>query len=190
MGDNLFCVSTKRYLHMLKLDNLKEALEKYRDIVIEEAKKNLLKDDKSASGNLYKSIKATPVKTSKNSLQFNIEMPYYAKFVDKGVSGTRKKYNTPYAYSGRKKMIPPSSLDKWTISRGIAPRDKDGKFMSRQSLKYAIATSVYRNGLKPSLFFTKPFEKYFVEIPEEIKEAFGLDVANFMSFIIKQNQPK
>lgn len=173
---------------MLKFDNLQKALEKYRDIVIEEAKQNLLRDGKSASGNLYKSIEGKPVKTTEKSLEFNIEMPYYATFVDKGVSGTQKKYNTPYAYSGRKKMIPPNSLDKWVISRGIAPRDKEGRFMTRQGLKFAIATSVYRNGLKPSLFFTKPFEKYFVNIPEEITEAFGLDVAEFMSFIIKQNK--
>jgi len=173
---------------MLDFKNLQKALEKYRDIVIDEAKRNLVSDGKSASGNLYKSIKGSDVKTSANSLQFNIEMPPYGTFVDKGVSGTEKKYNTPYAYSGRKKMIPPSKLDKWIVNRGIAPRDKEGKFVTRKQLQYAIATSVYRNGLKPSLFFTKPFQKYFVDIPEEIKEAFGLDVANFMSFIIKQNQ--
>ena len=173
---------------MLRFENLQKALTKYRDLVIDEAKSNLLRDGKVSSGNLYNSIKGSPVKTSKNSLQFNIEMPYYATFVDKGVSGTEKKYNTPYAYSGSKKMIPPSKLDKWIVKRGIAPRDKDGKFITRKSLQYAIATNIYKRGIKPSLFFTKPFEKYFVNLPAEIVESFALDVQEFMSFIIKQNQ--
>tara|TARA_R110002153_G_scaffold30395_1_gene93193 strand:- start:131 stop:664 length:534 start_codon:yes stop_codon:yes gene_type:complete len=172
---------------MLKYNNLHKALEKFRDLVIEEAKSNLVSDGKDPSGSLYQSIEGNPVKTYPNSLEFSIDMASYATFVDKGVSGTRKKYNTPYAYSGRFKMIPPSKLDKWIIKKGIAPRDKDGKFMTRKSLQYAIATSVYRNGLKPSLFFTKPFEKYFKNIPTEIIDSFGLDVKEFMSFIVKQN---
>lgn len=172
---------------MLNYNNLRKALEKFRDLVIEEAKSNLVSDGKDPNGSLYQSIEANPVKTYPNSLEFSIDMANYATFVDKGVSGTKKKYNTPYAYSGRFKMVPPSKLDKWMIKKGIAPRDKDGKFMTRKSLQYAIATSIYRNGLKPSLFFTKPFEKYFKNIPTEITDSFGLDVQEFMSFIAQQN---
>ena len=173
---------------MLKYEELHKALEVFRDKVIEEAKQNLLRQKKSSSGNLYKSIKGSPVKTSENSLQFNIEMASYATFVDKGVSGINKKYNTPYAY--KDKMPPPNKLDKWIVKRGIAPRDKEGGFMSRNSIKFLIARSIYRNGIKPSLFFTKPFEKYYKNMPDELREAFGLDIENFLSFIAKQNMKK
>ena len=75
----------------------------------------------------------------------------------------------------------------WIIKKGIAPRTGGGQFRSRESIKFAIAKTIYKRGIKPSLFFTKPFQKYFKDVPQEITDAFGLDVANFMSFIIKQN---
>lgn len=169
----------------MKYANLKKAIEKYRDLVIEESKNNLSKDGKANTGGLYDKIKTTPVRVSKNSLEFNIVMPYYGTFVDKGVSGTKVKYNTPYSYTD--KMPPTKVFDKWIVKKGIAPRTEGGQFKSRESLKFAIAKTIYTRGIKPSLFFTKPFEKYFKSIPQEITDAFGLDVSNFMSFIIKQN---
>ena len=169
----------------MKFDNLKSALEKYRDLVIKDAKQELARQKKKNTGGLYDKIIGQEVKIYPNSLEFNIEMPYYATFVDKGVSGTEKKYNTPYKYTD--KMPPTRVFDKWIIKKGIAPRTGGGQFRSRESIKFAIAKTIYKRGIKPSLFFTKPFQKYFKDVPQEITDAFGLDVANFMSFIIKQN---
>jgi len=173
---------------MLEFQELQKALEVFRDKVIDEAKKNLIRQKKSSSGTLYKSIKGNPVKTSENSLEFNIEMANYGTFVDRGVSGIKKKYNTPYSY--KDKMPPPRKLDKWIVRRGIAPRGEDGRFISRKSLQFLIARSIYNNGIKPSLFFTKPFEKYYKNMPEVLQEAFGLDLENFISFVAKQNMKK
>ena len=77
-------------------------------------------------------------------------------------------------------MINPASLDKWTIQKGIAPRSKDGRFIDRKSLKYAIATSIYRKGLKGSKFFTRAFEEEFSKIDDQVQKAFGLDVNDFL----------
>jgi hypothetical protein len=112
-------------------------------------------------------------------------MADYGTFQDKGVSGTEKKYNTPYTY--RDKMPPTRALDGWTVRKGIAPRDEKGRFLSRKTLTFLIARSIYRNGIKPSLFFTTPFKKYVKDLPEEIAEAFALDVEEFINFINKQN---
>jgi hypothetical protein len=71
-------------------------------------------------------------------------------------------------------MPPAKAFDKWVVRRGLAPRDK-GKFKNRKSLSFAIARSVYFNGIKPSLFFTKPFEAALKRLPEQLVEAFGLD---------------
>ena len=49
---------------MLEFKELQLALVIFRDLIVEEAKKNLLRDKKSSSGALYKSIKGNPVKTS------------------------------------------------------------------------------------------------------------------------------
>ncbi len=71
-------------------------------------------------------------------------------------------------------MPPPKAFDKWLVKKGIAPRD-NGKFTSRKSLAFLIARSVYRNGIKPSLFFTKPFEAAYKNLPQELIDKYGLD---------------
>ena len=167
----------------MQLENFKKALEEFRDKVVEESKKNLRKEGKGG-GQLENDLKGGEVKVTNKSLQFEIEMPYYGVFQDKGVSGIKKKYNTPYSY--KQKMPPPGKLDKWPVRKGIAPRDEKGKFLSRKSLQFLIARSIFYNGIKPSLFFTKPFEKYAKGLPKELEQAFALDTEAFLEFTTKQ----
>jgi hypothetical protein len=46
-----------------------------------------------------------------NSIGIYFEMLPYGNFQDKGVSGTQRKFETPYSY--KSKMPPPSAFDKW-----------------------------------------------------------------------------
>jgi hypothetical protein len=167
----------------MQLDNFKKALEEFRDKVIEESKQNL-KSLNKGGGTLENSIKGGEVKVTDRSLEFGIEMADYGVFQDKGVSGVKQKYNTPYSY--KTKMPPPSKLDKWTVKKGIAPRDDKGKFISRKSLQFAIARSIFYKGIKPSLFFTKPFQKYAKGLPKELETAFALDTEALLAFVTKQ----
>jgi hypothetical protein len=119
-----------------------------------------------------------------NSFSMDFFMEDYGHFQDKGVSGVEKKYDTPYNYTT--KMPPTRSLDKWIVRRGIAPRGKNGKFISRQGLKFAIARSIFKNGIKPSLFFTKPFEAAYKRLPSELVDKFGLDALELFDMTIQQ----
>jgi hypothetical protein len=167
----------------MQLDKFKEALELFRNQVINESKQNLRKIGKGG-GTLENSIEGTEVKVTDRSLEFEIKMADYGVFQDKGVSGIKKKYNTPYSYTT--KMPPPSKLDKWTVKKGIAPRDDKGRFISRKSLQFAIARSIFYKGIKPSLFFTKPFQKYAKGLPKELETAFALDTEALLAFVTKQ----
>ena len=119
-------------------------------------------------------------------------MEDYGKFQDKGVSGIEQKYNTPYSYKskggkrGLKGMPPPKAFDKWNIKRGLAPRDDKGKFLSRKQTNFLVALKIFKKGIKPSLFFTKPFEKAFERLPDELVEAYGLDVEQFLEYTINK----
>jgi hypothetical protein len=85
-------------------------------------------------------------------------------------------------------MPPPSKLDKWIVKRNLkGVRSKDGKFISRKSLQFMIARSIYKKGIKPSLFFTKPFEKAFKNINKDLIEAYRLDVEKLLNDTIKDN---
>lgn len=172
----------------MRLDNLKKALEVFRDAVVQQAKLNLKGQNKVSSGNLYNSIKGSEVKVSDNSIQFNIEMEDYGTFIDKGVNGKKSAYTTPYSY--KDKMPPPSKLDKWIVKKGIAPRGENGKFIDRKSLQFAIARGIFNNGIKPSLFFTKPFEEQYKKLEGQLDNILFRDAEEMIQFITKQNFKK
>src|SRR5690606_14654869 len=44
-----------------------------------------------------------------------VTAPSHLEYVDKGVSGTITKYDTPYSYTN--KMPPPSEMEEWIIAR-------------------------------------------------------------------------
>ena len=155
------------------LANVKDELNRFAKYVISQSRANLTRGKKNSSKDLYNSLDSE-VKVSKNSFELSFLMEEYGVFQDKGVSGVKKKYSTPYAYTT--KMPPPSKMDKWIVKKGIAPRDKNGKFISRKSLQFMIARSIFNNGIKPSLFFTKPFEKAFKNLNKDLVEAYKLDV--------------
>ena len=46
------------------------------------------------------------------------------------------------------------------------------------------------NGIKPSLFFTKPFEAAFKKLPDELVEKYGLDMEELFEDITKENFKK
>jgi hypothetical protein len=167
-------------------DGVQKELKRFTDYVVKEAKSNLTRLKKNSTKTLYDSLKGN-VKVSTNSFEMSIEMEEYGHFQDKGVSGKKVKYNTPYTY--KSKMPPPNKLDKWIVRKGIAPRDKKGNFISRKSLQFLIARSIFNNGIKPSLFLTKPFEAAFKKLPDELVEKFGLEVLDLFKYTI-QNPKK
>ena len=154
-------------------ENLHKELSKFAKVVVKASRSNLTRKGKNSSKKLYNSIDFD-LETSKNSFSLGFLMEDYGQFQDKGVSGKKRKYNTPFSY--RDKKPPSKAFDKWSVRKGIAPRDKDGKFISRKSLQFMIARSIYNNGIKPSLFFTKPFEKAFERLPKELIDKFVLDI--------------
>ena len=172
---------------MLDKSEVQKQLDKFKNYVISESRKNLTRLKKNSSKKLYNSLRGE-AKAMPNSFSMDFFMEDYGHFQDKGVSGVVKKYDTPYNYTT--KMPPIRSLDKWIVRRGIAPRGKNGKFVSRQGLKFAIARSIFKNGIKPSLFFTKPFEAAYKKLPSELVDKFGLDALELFDMTIQQPKIK
>jgi hypothetical protein len=50
--------------------------------------------------------------------------------------------------------------------------------------------SVYHQGIKPSLFFTKPFEAAFKRLPDDLIEKFGLDAEKLFMNTTFKNEKK
>jgi len=188
---------------MLKLDNIKMALEKAAREVVRQAKLNLgatqtiiQNDGKArrkridASGNLRNSLRASEVQGSGNDLSVEILMDFYGKFVDKGVSGTQ--YQTPEdsPFSFKSEGVSAEmqySIFQWMRTKRIRLRDK-GQFKkgritqkSYESLAYVIARSVKRKGINQTHFITNPFNLMDKQLPEQLQNALSLDIENYLA---------
>jgi len=134
-------------------------LKKYADYVIRESRNNLVRGKNNASQRLSDSLGYTIKDTS-----VKFEGDYYGQFVDKGVRGAESYYadegtaSSPFKY--KSEMPPPKAFEKWIRQKGIKGRDKKtGRFITNKSLSFLIARSIYKKGIRATLFFTKPFEK-------------------------------
>ena len=157
------------------MSEFRKALEKYAKYVIQQSRSNLTKKKNNASKQLYNSLE---YRIQGDKISFLSED--YGEYLDKGVKGAKSTYPessaSPFKYTTKQ---PPSSVfDKWSIRKGIAPRDKQGKFVSRQSLNFLIARSIKNKGIRATLFFTKPFERGLDLYGDEIVAGYLEDKLN------------
>ena len=164
------------------LSETNKYLDELKANIIRDAKRNLSRKKKNSLGNLSKSLKGT-IKQSRNSIQITFDMNAYGFFQDRGVKGkTSGKSLSGFKYTDKRPPI--KSILPWLKKRGIKGRDKKtGRFTTQKSLAFIIANSIYHKGIKPSMFFTKPFEKYAKQIPKELIERYELDLTRLFDSI-------
>ena len=169
----------------MNLERTEKLLNDFAERVIEIAQRNLSAKGKSSSGTLSKTLNYHLELHKSGALDLDFLSAGYGKFIDKGVSGTERKYNTPYAYTTKQ---PPSRvLDKWVVRKGLkGTRDKKGRFTPRKSISFLIARSIKRYGIKPTNFFSDAFEKAYKELPKEFTRQYGEDVIKFLQFATKE----
>ena len=194
------------------LTNTKESLEKFRKFVAQQSRSRLTKGKKNDSKGLYKKLDGV-LKVSPNSFNLSWDLGY-GTFQDLGVKGAdpskvspnakitgQQAPNSPYRFgTGSAKgkwgqFI--ASLEKWAKRKNLRLREfktvkgkkvSTGKYVkgNYKSIAYVVAGNIYNRGLKPSLFFTKPFEQGFKKLPDELLEAYGLDVEEFLQFTLNK----
>lgn len=169
------------------LENYLDSLGKY---VVQQARSNLTKAKKNVNKDLYNSIKFKVVPSNKG---FTVEfyMLNYGLFVDKGVSGNKKKQSykdytgkvvkSPYSY--KSKGPPIDIISKWIKKRGIKPEGtgrgrskKSGQYIS--GLAYLISRSIKRDGIKSLSFFQRPLGLGLDRLPKEFLSAVKEDILN------------
>jgi hypothetical protein len=192
----------------MQLDETREALNKFAKYVVQQSRSNLTKSGKNVSKELYNSL-GYDLNVSKNSFSLSILMEDYGMFQDKGVKGKdpskvsknakikgQQAPNSPYKfgsgnYSGQwSKFV--GKLEVWAKKKNIRLRDEKGRFKrgNYKTIAQVIAGNIYNRGIKPSMFFTTPFQKAFKDLPEELILSFGLDLERFIDFTIKDNLKK
>ena len=113
-----------------------------------------------------------------NSFSFFIEMEDYGQWVDQG----RKPG----------KFAPVDAIRKWVKTKPIRLRDLEtGQFLKTtesrmNSLAFLINRKIKEKGIAATNFLSDPFEKAFKDLPDEMIEAFGLDVEDFLNHSLSE----
>tara|TARA_R110000751_G_scaffold162214_1_gene268704 strand:- start:38 stop:562 length:525 start_codon:yes stop_codon:yes gene_type:complete len=151
------------------LNNLQAELQAFGKYVVQQSRSNLTKQKHNVSKNLYNSIHYDL--TEKNDdYTLSFIMDEYGTFLDKGVKGAnpslvkngkQKAPNSPYSYKSKRPPMQP--LADWAKKRNIRLRDKKGRFKkgNYRTIGFILQRSIFAQGMKPTMFFTKPFEVAF-----------------------------
>jgi hypothetical protein len=163
--------------------HLEEVLNKYAKYVVQQAKSNLTKAGKGA-GKLYESIEYT-LETESEIFLLDFLMENYGIYVDEGVRGANPSLinagvqKAPMSrFSYKSKMPPMQVLANWAKAKNIRFRNAKGQYAkgSNRSMGFALQRSIFAQGIKPSYFFSKPFNKGLYDLSETMLEAFALDI--------------
>ena len=185
----------------MDFNELNKAFKIFGDYMVAESQKNLKQEGKGG-GPLYNSI-SYEITDEKTKVILDFFMEDYGLFQDQGVKGKDPKKvssnakitgqqapNSPYKFgSGSAKGTWEDfvrSISSWAQIKNIRLRQytyKDGKKKSTgkfakgsyDTIGQVIARNIYNRGLKPSFFYTKPYEKAFNNLPEELFEAYALE---------------
>jgi len=167
----------------MQLKKTKEALNTFAKRVIKQSRQNLTKGKKNVNNSLYNSL-FYKAKVMPNSIDVFFFMEDYGKFVDKGVKGTNSNYienrDTPFSF--RSKMPPRKPIIEWAKKRNFRLRDDNGRFSKGDynTIGYILQRSIFKKGIRASMFFTKPFENEFNKLPADVINQYGLDIDDFL----------
>lgn len=112
------------------------------------------------------------IKFSTDSKGLSFEMNDYGLNVDEGRKAGR------YA--------PVNKIMEWVRTKGIRPRDPQGKFLrvtdkSMKSLSFMLNRAIFKNGIEPTGFFSKPFESELDKLERKIPDTLIQDIDIFFN---------
>ena len=178
----------------MELNQSYAVVKRFMQYVTSQSRANLTRGKNNVSKSLYSSIRGEIV-NEKNYFIVGFRMEQYGQFLDQGIKGAnpslvkngkQKAPNSPYKFTT--KRPPAKPLQEWAKRRNIRLRDEKGKFKkgSYKTLGFIIANRIYAQGIKPTLFFTKPYEAGFKKyIDNELVNAFGADVEKIVDYNLK-----
>ena len=143
-----------------KHSTITQVLEDFGNEMIIDLRAQLVKDKAYVSGNLAEQIEFTSVINGEGFV-FSLRLKDYYDYVNKGVSGTDKKRNTPYSYMSSSK-IPFYFAKQWMNNKGLfktkgstitSLAGKQYKVGSKDSQAFAMARSWKEKGTKGNHFY-------------------------------------
>jgi hypothetical protein len=151
------------------MKDLNKIFEEIGSELVKELTKNLLQLDKKATGDLIRSLDYKVVEKVDGFL-VTLLADEHLKWVDEG----RRPGKQP----------PTKALDRWVVARGITMKDKKGKFIKRESVKFLIARAIGKKGIKPTNVIQKTIDNVWTRKKELIRKAAIEDINALIDKII------
>ena len=142
-----------------------------------------------ASGDLRRGLSFKVVPSSSGvTIKFTSDQDY-AAYINEGVSGTEKKYKTPFAFkyeNPSKKHV--NSILEWMKAKPIRLRERQGsgaiggrRFTKstdagKRSAAYMIARSIKRKGIHPTYFMNDAIYDRLEELDDIVAEQIDKDI--------------
>ena len=145
-----------------KHSTITQVLEDFGNEMQTDLKAELVKDGAYVSGDLAEQIEFTSVINGEGFV-FSLRLKDYYDYVNKGVSGTDRKRNTPYSYMSSSK-IPFYFAKQWMNNKGLfvakgttitSLAGKQYKVGSKDSQAFAMARSWKEKGTEGNHFYDK-----------------------------------
>jgi hypothetical protein len=155
---------------MEKNKNLDKAFNDLGEDLVKTLVKNLLQANKRATGNLIRSVDYRVVEKA-NGFLVELLAADYLTNVDEGRRAGAKQ-------------PPMKALDKWVVARKIAPRDSKGKFLPREQVKFLVARSIAKNGIKPTNVIKKTIDEVYTKKQKLIEKAAIADLNELIDKIM------
>ena len=157
-------------------ENFKQAFLDYGRAFIEEVIKQLVLNNKKATGELLDSLDYRIIESA-NEVVLDILANDYLKFVDKG----RKAGTLPNV----------NRIVKWVEVKGISSKN-DKRILSTQQLGWAIAKSIQKKGIKPTNVLQKAKATFFTNKAnlQKVVDGATIDVKQLIKDAIKNLNDK
>jgi hypothetical protein len=172
---------------------IEEAVIRFVNSLSDAMKSNLTERDAYyAKSELLQSIITLPIVSNGTTFSMAIDMNYYGDFLNKGVSGTRNKFNSPYSF--KKESVSPAfnkSLRKWITKRGFPIKSRYSKTRNltkskraekqideKTQMAYAYGMVIKQEGIEPTHFIDDALSEKSIEtFAQSLADALGRSIS-------------
>lgn len=177
-----------------------EIVEAWTQEVFDQIQDNARKDFRSKSNALAQSATVIPANVIATHITYQILIDDYYRFIDEGVKGYKSSYlksrSSRYKFQNRyvgRKML--NAISRWIKNAGIASfkKPQGGRItqlrsvaQQKNSMAWAIATSIKKKGIEATGFFTKAVsDKKIIELETRLTDAMGRKIELDLESVLK-----
>lgn len=154
--------------------NTKLVLDEFGKQFIDAYRSGLDAKNANASKGLYNSLNFE-VKIGKQSINLDILLNDYWKYLEYGCKGTETSYPDAY-YPAH--FPPTKAIEEWIKIKPVIPEQRNGKLPTQKQLAFLIARSINRKGIEPRFIFRDAVDDIWEQLKDALNEAIEKDVEN------------